>query len=508
MITQGILPYQYQEEKSTGGMTALGGLPAYLDLAVAMGLPRMIDKEIGVRAGEQGWLDRQVVMSLIMLNLAGGECVEDLRVMEKDEGFSRILRRVEMHDVPRKERREMEGRFRKERERAVPSPSAVFRYLGAFHDGQEEQKRVPHAAFIPSPNEHLRGLGRVNAGILAFDQAHAPEETATLDMDATLIETHKREALRGYEGYRAYQPLDVYWHEKDMVVRSEFRDGNVPAGYENLRVLKEALGYLPRGVKKARFRSDSAAYQKDILQYCAEGKDERFGVIEFAVSADVTPEFKSAAAEAEKWKPLRRRVNGELVETDREWAEVCFVPSWIGRKKGGAEYRYLAVREPLRQLELPALPRQEEFSFPVMEFGDGRRYKVFGLVSNRVDMDGEELIWWSRERCGRSEAAHSAMKEDLAGGVLPSGDFGENAAWWGITILAYNLNSVMKRRALGGEWAGRRMKAIRFSLIGLPGRVVEHARGLVIKICAGHPGIAALIEARHRILAMSGAPPG
>jgi hypothetical protein len=27
------------------------------------------------------------------------------------------------------------------------------------------------------------------------------------------------------------------------------------------------------------------------------------------------------------------------------------------------------------------------------------------------------------------------MKEDLAGGKLPSNDFGENAAWWWIMIV-------------------------------------------------------------------------
>ncbi len=32
------------------------------------------------------------------------------------------------------------------------------------------------------------------------------------------------------------------------------------------------------------------------------------------------------------------------------------------------------------------------------------------------------------------------MKEDLAGGKLPLDDFGENAAWWWIMILAMNLN--------------------------------------------------------------------
>jgi hypothetical protein len=38
----------------------------------------------------------------------------------------------------------------------------------------------------------------------------------------------------------------------------------------------------------------------------------------------------------------------------------------------------------------------------------------------------------------------------------------------------------MKRLVLGGDWAARRMKALRFHLIALPGRVVWHARRLIV----------------------------
>lgn len=41
------------------------------------------------------------------------------------------------------------------------------------------------------------------------------------------------------------------------------------------------------------------------------------------------------------------------------------------------------------------------------------------------------------------------MKSDLAGGQLPSGLFGANAAWWTLMILALNLSAAMKRLVLG-----------------------------------------------------------
>ena len=81
------------------------------------------------------------------------------------------------------------------------------------------------------------------------------------------------------------------------MLHSEFRDGNVPAGYEQLRVLKEALALLPQGVESVRLRSDTAGYQHDLLRYCERGENECFGRIEFAISCDVTEEFKKAVAQ-------------------------------------------------------------------------------------------------------------------------------------------------------------------------------------------------------------------
>ena len=97
-----------------------------------------------------------------------------------------------------------------------------------------------------------------------------------------------------YEKYKAYQPLTTYWHEAGLIAHTEFRDGNVPAGYQQKRVLTEALAQLPSGVKKVMVRSDTAGYQQELLRYCAKGQDERLGEIEFAVGVMVTPEFRKA----------------------------------------------------------------------------------------------------------------------------------------------------------------------------------------------------------------------
>lgn len=510
-MPQGVLPFQYEKEESERGKTSLAGLPTYLDLAHVSGLAKSIREHLKVKEGGQGWTDQEMVLSLIMLNLAGGDCVDDLRILAGDEGFCRVLHRVKTHGLPRKQRRESERRWRKEKKREVPSQSSVFRYLAAFHDPEQEKLRQPGKAFIPTPNIHLQSLMKINREFLSWLQNRNEKKTATIDGDATLAETSKAGALHCYKHYKAYQPLNMWWAEQGVMAYTEFRDGNVPAGYEQLRVLKEALSNLPDGIEKVYFRSDTAGYEKELLGYCARGENERFGIIEFAVGADVTPAFKKAVSEIEEteWKPLLKEIKGKREKTGQEWAEVCFVPHWAGHSKNGPEYRYLAIREALEQISLPGLEKQEEpeLPFSTTKFGQKGTYKLFGLITNRKT-EGSELIHWHRERCGKSEEAHSIMKEDLAGGKLPSGDFGENAAWWWIMVLALNLNEAMKRLVLGGSWANKRMKAIRYAIINLPAWVRERSRRLIVRLSKGHPSFDILLHMRHRIMELGEVPAG
>jgi len=300
-----------------------------------------------VRKGGQGWTDNQIVLSLVLLNLTGGDCVDDIKILEANDGFCEVLKKAEMHGLRRKARRTLLRRWRKEKTRAVPSPSAIFRYLERFHDIEQEKLRQPGKAFIPRPNKEMA----------AFSGFYNLENTATLDMDVTLVSTNKADALFSYKGDKAYQPLNTWWFEQGIILHTEFRDGNVPAGFQQLRVFKDALDCLPEDVNKVRLRSDTAGYQHDLLKYCATGKSSRFSVIEFAIGCNVTKEFKEAVAQVaeSEWKPMYKTAYGKKHKTGVEWAEICYVPNVIGQIKKGPEYRYLAKYEVLaKQQQLPA----------------------------------------------------------------------------------------------------------------------------------------------------------
>jgi hypothetical protein len=509
MITKSLLPFKLEIEKKDQGLTGLSGLPVYYELACVSGLIKKFKEHLSFLDTSQGWHSSTIAGALVLLNLAGGDCVEDIDKLEGDDGLRRIFKKAEFHDLPRKESRVAMTRFRKGKNRAFPSKSVIFRYLSKFHSSDEELFREEGKAFIPNPTRGLRGLEQVNREQIQYLQDQHPETTATLDMDATLIETHKREAQYCYKHHKAYQPLNTYWYEQGVILHTEFRDGNVPAGFDQLRVLKESLESLPTGIERVYLRSDTAGYQHDLLKYCDGGLHPRYGKITFAICCDVTESFKRAVREVPKkdWHPIYNEINGKKVESGREWAEVCFVPNKICSSKKGMDYRYLAIREVLRQPDLPGMEPQQELPFPTMTV-EKTRFKLFGVVTNIHDWDGERVIKWNRERCGNSEHAHGVMKNDLAGGRFPCENFGANAAWWWIMILALNLNEMMKILALDPNWRPKRMKAIRYWLINVPGRVIKHSRQLRLRLPENHPSNELICRMRYCVAQLAAAAPG
>ena len=477
-MTQSALPFQYQGEKNDSGLTGFAGLPLYMDLARQSGLFEYINQTLKIK--RRGWSDAEMILSLILLNLAGGDCISDMERLEQDAGLRTLLMNFATHGMKRKERRAFEKRWRKEKTRGLPSNAAIHRYLPEFHAAEEEEKRIEGTAFIPQPNANLSALIGLNQPLIACIQKQLPSTVATLDQDATLTSTYKRKALYSYKGFKAYQPFNTFWAEHGMLLHSEFRDGNVNAGFEQLRVLKEALNLLPPDVQHAYLRSDSAGYQEDLIRYCAEGNDPRFGVIPFAIAARVSAGIKKEAQSLDEkhWHPIYKEdADGTKTKTNQEWADICFVPDWAVKSK--ASYRYLAIREAMKpgktkEDEEPDVPFQTMKSNKVT-------YKLFAVVTNR-NIDGSDLIQWHRKRCGKSEHVHSTQKEGLAGGQFPSNLFGANAAWWALMVLSFNLNRLMQIAALPNDLKESKMKALRFHIIQLPGRVIHHARQVFVRV--------------------------
>ncbi len=171
----------------------------------------------------------------MVLNAAGGECLDDSVRLREDPGLTELIGHP------------------------IPSPEAARHFLYQFHEEKnitaaKAQRKLGEIAYIPGENQAWQGLGQVNRDLMAaLRQRCADQRIATVDLDSTIIESRKREALPTYEGERGYQPMLAVWAEMNLVLADQFRDGNVPAIMDPLHVVQVAYAVLPGGVKTFYF---------------------------------------------------------------------------------------------------------------------------------------------------------------------------------------------------------------------------------------------------------------
>ena len=207
-MAQGTLSFKYQLENYFEGSTQFAGLGAFIDLIVASQLHRSIEKHICARTDTQGYTDVQMILSLILLNLAGGKSIEHINILEKDNGLNRLLGHLEHHELSDVAKTEVLTRWRKVKERTFPSPSAIFEYLRCYHDEEKMGGAEQGSARIPIATPLQKALLAVLKEQVDYAQKLNQSTSATIDQDATIKATYKETSLYCYKGYKAYQPIN------------------------------------------------------------------------------------------------------------------------------------------------------------------------------------------------------------------------------------------------------------------------------------------------------------
>ena len=148
------------------------------------------------------------------------------------------------------------------------------------------------------------------------------------------------------------------------------------------------------------------------------------------------------------------------------WSEVVFVPGvW---PKASDPLRYLVVRLQRRQGAL---------------FASGERTKYLAVVTHRQG-PGDELLRWHWKKAGTIEHVHDETKNGLGAGVLPCWEFGANAAWYRLSMMAYNIMTMVKRLTLSPKQQTAKAKRVRFLVFDVAARITSHARTLYAHVKA------------------------
>ena len=291
----------------------------------------------------------------------------------------------------------------------------------------------------------VQAMARVNGRLLALMLREDRRPGYTLDIDATGIEADKALAAWTYKDFKGYMPMTGHLAENGLVVTHEFREGNVSPDTRNLEFYEQCKKAMPAGKRIAAFRADSAGYQGKLLDRLQ--KDH----VEYAIGGclDAATLEAIAAIPAAAWRPYRDGFVAETVHT-MNTMKTAF---------------RLIVFKRLRQGSL----------FPE----EGQRYHV--VASNREET-AEQTLDWYHQRGEHSENRIKELKCDFGMERMPCGQFGANALFFAVGVLAYNLYKLFAAKALQAPLRGRRAAAVRYALYAVAGKVVSTGGQLLLRV--------------------------
>ena len=449
-----MIPYEIAAEPMPGVVTGLGGVAVASRAFRGMQLPGACEANLDrLRRIAAGYSSGQIVETAVVAVMLGADCVEDIDRMRDDPAVGKMLGYK------------------------PASARAIRDWLEKCHDetavkrAREQAAELGLQASVPELSGGLRGLGivvGVSAREAAQRQAAGTPSVATVDMDATVIESAKRSAFWAYTGVRGYQPEVAVWAEAQAVLATEFRDGNVPADKDPLSCTRAAFAQLPSNVRQYAFRGDGACDHGALLSWLDDPQREGgpAGRIDYAISARMVEDLAKAvrAVGEAQWHSLAKEKDGTL----RQWAELDYVPALPSEKKQARPRRYIGLRLLKPQGEL---------------FDDGHDRKHFAIVTNRTE-PGLQVVEWHREKAGTVEHVHDELKNALAAARMPSQKFGANAAWFAIQVLSFNVLSALRAAAPQTDLNTARIKRLRYHLLLVGARLARFSRKITLRFAA------------------------
>jgi hypothetical protein len=324
------------------------------------------------------------------------------------------------------------------------------------------------------------------------------EGPVTIDLDTTDVEVYgrkKRGVAYNHQGQRVGRPHVAAWAETEIVLAADLGDGTDDPRATAPALLRRALACLPQRARdggRVALRAD-AGYFAGQLARAAHGEH-----ISFAIGARrIAPLWRLLAGIAEDgWHNAIEMGNAQVAV-----AEYC--PDWWP-----ADTRLLIRRVALDPGQVSADPRSrrrrtlhpDQRALPIPELARADAIYAYSFIVTNLDVSTPDKAvaaeHWYRHRT-TVENIFRDGKHGAALRHLPSGYPRVNMAWmWGALLAAtmaawlHQLTAVTAGEDIlagHGVRGGKAMIAtLRWRLIAIPGRLIRHARRLILRLPPGH----------------------
>jgi len=298
-----------------------------------------------------------------------------------------------------------------------------------------------------------------------------------LDFDVTPMDnskTKKEGVSRTYKNFDGFAPMMAYIGAEGYLIEAELREGKAHSQRGTLNLLK-------RVVERARHlttdpllvRMDSGNDATDNVSYLL-ARLNMGDPVSFIIKRNLRKES------LDSWYELAQR----------EVQPVC--PREGKYVYTGSTYKPVLITYPDGHQEM----QEVRIVYQVTaRYIDAKSHQIYMIPQLEVDtywtdtdLPDDVVIELYHDH-GTMEQFHSELKTDMDVERLPSGKFATNALVLAIAAFVYNLERMIGQESLQIEEAPlkkpahrRRLRTVLLGLIHLPGKLVSHARSLILKV--------------------------
>jgi hypothetical protein len=428
------------------GIVSHVGAALLSELSDRLGLTGELGRRANLGRGGGAHDRGQVLRDLVVMLADGGDCVRDLAgLRQQPELFGEVC-----------------------------STSTAWRVLAWEVGGSPRQVAALWSA-----------LARVRERAWALGAA--PTGPLIIDLDATLIQAHsdKQGAAGTYKQGFGFHPLAAWLDRGDgtgEALSGVLRPGNAASNtaQDHRDVLAMALLALPKPARGQPLlvRCDSAgathAFVDDIV-----GRN-----LQFSIGFDCDSRVQAAilALPEQAWQPAR--------DADGRPRRDAWVAELAGLDLASAGWPQ-GTRAICRR-ERPHPGARHKMGFTDAH---GHRFQVF--ITNQPDPDPAVLEARHRPHAHVEDRIRTAKATGLRN--LPFFDFGANDAWLTLVMITQTLVCWAQALLLDGDCKVAEPKTLRYRLWHVAGRIVRHARRVIVRIDRAWPWAGVLVAAFGRL---------
>jgi hypothetical protein len=372
-----------------------------------------IDHAFRAPGSNRGFQASEYILALAEMFIDGATCLEDIRLFRDDRAYQEL---AEIH--------------------RYPTSDAIGDWLRR-NGGPDGERR----------------LGSVMTDMI---QSLTTGGNLTLDIDTTLIESDKGDAVYTYKGFRGYNPLLGGSTELGLIVGSRFQPGNSSPQSNLASFIDQCCKSLPG--RFTTVRSDSAGYNREVVNYCLDNQ------LFFSITAD----HDTAVMNMIHSLPESEWIAG--VSADGTPAPY-HVAEFVHRFE---HYRNESFRLVAKRSERHTNEQQDLF--------DGKfHYWIIATNLPHNQYDTQAIIHFQNGR-GEFEKMIGEIKVHYGLSHMPLRQMDANTLYFSIGLLAFNLVQLLKQHFFGDDWKQRSVKSLRYYWFNLPSRTICHAGYRIVKI--------------------------